>query len=126
MVICRKCNKQTRPDDFILDHVYKMVVCKNCVKDRQTREQVHKEIEAQKAQQKEVKEEQKPSGWDKDDDYLERAYRLKQQNAPKVERVDGKKVRYSCQRCKYRFLYDTDRRTPSVCPYCSTPVPKVM
>ena len=126
-VTCKKCGKQVRSEDFVLDHFYKMVVCKNCVKDRQARESVHRELAKQKEEKKnqEKTEDPKPAGWDKEDEYLNRAYKMKLQSMPEVEKVDDKRVKYTCQKCKYKFTYDRERMVPPNCPYCGLAVQKV-
>ena len=115
MTKCRKCGKDASTDDMVLDPVFKMVVCKLCVKERKLQEmQKNKpqiEIEAEK---------KKPAGWDKEDEYLERASRSKQKQVVQVRRIDADTVMYPCVQCKYEFKYSLGRQKPSQCPFCGT------
>ena len=119
-VKCRNCGKEYPSNSFVLDHVYRMVVCPQCVKDRQRKEIVHKEAAQQQAVQEIAK---KPVGWDHDDELIERAHAAKQaksSSAPGslVKTADGK-YKYRCPRCKYEFAYNKQTNTPSHCPYCN-------
>lgn len=124
-VPCRKCGKPTLSTNLVLDPVYRMVVCPECVKARKARERMVYE-EQETPIQEEVKQAKpaKPAGWDAEDEYLEKMTRLKQKTSPQIQRVDAERVRYTCQKCKYNFLYNTVKQTPIHCPYCGTPVTK--
>jgi DNA-directed RNA polymerase subunit RPC12/RpoP len=117
-VKCRRCGKEVRPEEMVLDYVYRMMVCPSCVKERKTGEQVKKELK----QQGIIKEKPKPAGWDAEDDYLERVQQEREKSTIKVQKVDSDHVKYQCVKCKYSFLYNVTRKTPAVCPYCSTPI----
>lgn len=119
-VLCKKCGKYANSSDFVLDPVFKLMVCPSCVKDRKMRENIHNELDPRK--QKKPAEEQKPEGWDSEDDYLNKAYNAKMKNAVQVERMEGDKVKYTCPKCKYKFTYDTAVKKPNMCPYCSMKV----
>ena len=123
-VKCRKCGKDVKSDEFVLDPVYKMMVCAQCVKDRRMLETAEKKQtqEAVKAKAREEEKKQRPAGWDMDDAEIERAYRDKQAQKSAVERIDNERVRYNCKKCKYSFIYHVPQQRPSRCPYCSTPV----
>lgn len=126
-VLCKNCNRYAMSPEFVLDPVIKMMVCSACVKERRYREQVHSEVKKTREESKKQKvvEELKPAGWDKEDDMLDKVYKMKMRNAVKVDRIDGTKVKYTCQKCKYKFIYDEEKRRPNMCPYCSTEISKV-
>jgi DNA-directed RNA polymerase subunit RPC12/RpoP len=121
-VKCRNCGKEYPADQFVLDHVYKMMVCPQCVKDRQKKEYA---LKSKTGQAEEEPEQKKPSGWDKEDEYIEKAYKEKQSrqsNSPVFEEIDRDKIKYKCSKCGYKFVYNRLSKTPSKCPYCMTEV----
>lgn len=122
MVKCRNCGKEYPADQFVLDYVYRMVVCPQCVKDRQKREVIHKEAkqQADEAKQQEEELKKKPAGWDRDDVLLEKAYAEKQAKKMPIVEIAPGKFRYRCQKCRYEFTYSKATNTPSRCPYCNT------
>jgi DNA-directed RNA polymerase subunit RPC12/RpoP len=103
-----------KPSEYVLDPFYRMMVCPACVKDRRMRENVHKEVDSLKKE--------KPAGFDKEDEYLERTYKEKMKQTVVVEKFSENKVKYKCPKCSYEFLYDTIRKTPGRCPYCATDI----
>lgn len=120
-VKCKKCGREFKSDEFVLDPVYKMMVCRECVKERRS-----KEFAAKKNQQREetkiametqIKKE-KPAGWDSEDAEIERAYKAKRAALPDVEKIDDQRVKYTCKKCKYEFVFNVLTRVPSRCPYC--------
>jgi len=121
MVKCRNCGKEAAASSFVLDYVYRMVVCPQCIKDRQKREVIHKEAKQQAEDVKKQEEElrKRPAGWDREDEYLERAYAEKESNALPIVEISPGKFRYRCPKCKYKFIYNRATNTPSVCPYCN-------
>jgi len=70
---------------------------------------------------------QKPLGWDKDDEYLEKISRMrKQEDQAQFEKIPGTDhVKCTCPHCKYTFRYDPFRKIPKTCPYCNNDVPKL-
>jgi DNA-directed RNA polymerase subunit RPC12/RpoP len=120
-VKCKVCGRDARSDEFVLDPVYKKMVCPYCVTDRRTRENVHKQVMEERLAAKDVeqKAKNKPVGWDKDDEYLERAHKARQDNKVKVEKIDNVFVKYTCHKCGYQFKFNTDKMMPVHCPYCS-------
>jgi DNA-directed RNA polymerase subunit RPC12/RpoP len=118
-VKCKNCGKEYPANSFVLDHVYRMMVCQQCVKDRQKRAIIHKEAQAQPVLQEEKK---KPAGWDHEDEVIEKAYAAKMaRRVPQDEPVqmgDGK-YKYRCPKCKYEFVYNQATKTPRRCPYCN-------
>lgn len=122
-VKCRNCGRDTRSDELVLDPVYRKMVCPYCVSERRQREQVHKEVAEQRLAQKEAaKPKDKPAGWDHEDDYLERAYKQKQDNKVRVEWIDKVKARYTCQKCGFKFTINAQKIIPAHCPYCGADV----
>ncbi|PIN86039.1 hypothetical protein COV19_06825 [Candidatus Woesearchaeota archaeon CG10_big_fil_rev_8_21_14_0_10_44_13] len=127
-VKCRQCGRYAKTNEFVLDHGYKMMVCPACVKDRKLREDVHREVDAQRqAKKKEGMEEvaEKSAGWDKEDEYLNKLHAAKMKNTVKVEYVTDDKVKYTCAKCSYKFIYDMTRKMPPGCPYCGTGIMKM-
>jgi len=122
-VKCRKCGRQAKPEEFILDPFYGMMVCPLCVKERKNKDRIHREIETMKNEKKE-EDVKRPADYDSDDIYLEKAYKTKMMNTVKVDRVGEDKVRYTCPKCSYTFEYNTARNIPGRCPYCSAEIKK--
>ncbi|HLP80266.1 MAG TPA: hypothetical protein VK158_06520 [Acidobacteriota bacterium] len=118
---CRRCGQQVESDKFILDPVYKMMVCPKCVQERKT--SAFKRTAAPKVEEPKPVEKPKPAGWDEEDDELE--YLSKQKGAsekPVIEKLADGKMKYTCAKCKYRFTYNEETKTPSSCPYCGRAV----
>ena len=115
-VVCKKCGRRAAADKFVLDPIYKMMICPNCVKEGKEKTIFNP------LQQDRPKEESKskPKGWDPDDEYLEKAYKQKQSLKPTFEPVGENKIKYICPRCKNKFLYDIVKRFPNVCPNCGS------
>jgi DNA-directed RNA polymerase subunit RPC12/RpoP len=119
-VTCKKCGRQAKANEFVLDPIYKMMVCQSCSKERKAKgimQDKPKTAEPAKPVEK------KPVGWDSDDDMLEKMSKAKvAKAAPSVEQVDADSIRYTCMKCKYKFIYHISKKQPSSCPYCGTPV----
>ncbi len=114
---CKRCGKQDDSTTFVLDSVYKVMVCRDCVKERKEKENMAKEKEeALKTGG------QKPAGWDSDDEYISKKYSMNKVDEPQVQRINSTKVKYTCKKCKYTFVYDEERETPKICPYCGKTV----
>ncbi len=122
-VKCKNCGMLVPTNELVLDNVFKMMVCRTCVKDRKMREDVHKELGDKKGIQ--VIEEKKPKGWDKDDDMLDKLYREKQKEVVQAEKISDDRVRYTCPKCGYKFQYDILAKKPSKCPYCDSEIAKM-
>ncbi|HII71708.1 TPA: hypothetical protein HA265_03055 [Candidatus Woesearchaeota archaeon] len=101
-VKCRRCGKHTSSAALVLDPVYRMMVCPNCVKER---------LNPKKEEPKDVK----PVGWDKDDEVLAKTYK------PKVYTPDGKR-KHTCSKCRHSFIHDSVKKYPMNCPMCGTKV----
>ena len=112
--VCKKCNKQAPASEFILDHVYRLMVCPACVRERKDKASVL-------AKEKPIStkpEKPKPAGWDVEDEYLEKAQ--KQRTKPAFERLDKDRVKYTCLNCKFKIVYTISKKYPTSCPYCGT------
>jgi len=114
---CKKCGRMAPSDQFVLDHIYRMVVCPNCIKDREQQ----KEVEKKQIYQKEKEQQQKP-GWDSEDDYLERAFKMKKESELPFKRISPDKIQYVCSKCKHQFAYNTVKKHPNLCPYCGSSI----
>jgi DNA-directed RNA polymerase subunit RPC12/RpoP len=124
-VKCKRCGREFKSDEFVLDPVYKMMVCRECVKERKSQEFAAaktKQREESKAQMEVQIKREKPAGWDAEDAEIERTYKNKQASAPKVERIDNERVKYTCKKCKYEFVFNVLKRVPGRCPYCSAEI----
>jgi len=109
---CRNCGRTANSEEFVLDPAYKMVVCPTCVKERKIKESdSYKKISTP-----EVK---RPIGYDEEDVYIEKRYKEKMKDAVVVKKVNDEKVQYQCPKCNYKFIYNTLKKTPVSCPYCS-------
>lgn len=118
-VRCRKCGESTESDNLVLDSVYKMMICPNCVNKRKAEERNSPKDNSVKNSPVKEKQEEKPPGWDKEDEYLEKMYQQKRGNSVKVKKIDSQTVKYICPKCKYAFVYNTVLKKPARCPYCS-------
>jgi Zn finger protein HypA/HybF involved in hydrogenase expression len=129
-VKCKKCGRPAKPNEFVLDAEFRMMVCPNCIREKRAKHEVYAELnamkQAKKAAEGEERKEEKPLGWDHEDDILEKAAKMKLKNSVKVEQIDDNHVKYSCPKCKYKFAYDTVRKMPKNCPYCSSELFKMM
>ncbi|MEM4271901.1 MAG: hypothetical protein QXD13_02350 [Candidatus Pacearchaeota archaeon] len=117
-VKCKNCGRMANAEEFVLDNSFKMMVCPACIKDKN-------KISVQKEEPKPEISVQKPAGWDKEDEYLERAFKAKVKQAAVVEKIDSEYVKYTCPHCKYSFKYSVIRKKPGVCPYCSEGIVKI-
>jgi hypothetical protein len=115
-VKCRKCGRIANSEKFVLDHTYKMMVCPTCVKERRYSEKMHSEIDSQKENTKTkstiTEENNLPSKKEAVDDTIVLD--------STSENSDKQKI--SCDKCKYKFNYNTATKTPRFCPYCNAAV----
>ena len=118
--VCKVCGNSSAADSFKLHHEYKKMVCPNCFSGR-TKELHKREQEVQN------KPEVKPPGWDKEDEYLEKLSKNRQeQNQTQFTKIPGTTdIKCLCFECKYSFKYDPFRKRPKHCPYCSAEIPKL-
>jgi DNA-directed RNA polymerase subunit RPC12/RpoP len=123
-VPCKRCGRMSPASQYILDPVYGMMVCQLCLKERKSKAAAL--VLRQDRQNAEAKKEEelknKPAGWDAEDEYLEKAYARKKQSQAAAERIDSNHFNYTCPKCKYRFVYDTERKFPKACPYCNSQI----
>jgi DNA-directed RNA polymerase subunit RPC12/RpoP len=114
-VVCRRCGKEARSNELILDPVYKMMVCQTCVKERRNppKKVGPTPVEIQEKKKMEV---------DREDAALEKAYSQKMKNTIMAQKVDELTVKYTCPRCSYKFNYNTEKKTPGTCPYCGAEI----
>lgn len=122
--VCKKCGRSANSEEFVLDPIYKMVVCPLCIKDQKKtrgKTQIDQAIEHTKQQKKEIQ--QKPAGWDQTDEYLEKVA-FQKSSGPKIqyERISEEKIKCVCPKCSYKFIRDIIKKYPASCPYCGTPV----
>lgn len=117
---CRICNNTAPADQFQLSHKHKLMVCPNCYsgKTELLREKIEKATKEKPP---------KPLGWDAEDEYLEKAVKLKQQEKkPKFERIPGtNQVNCICHHCEFKFRYNPFKKLPGTCPYCNGDIPKL-
>ncbi|MBU1201013.1 MAG: hypothetical protein KKA51_00800 [Nanoarchaeota archaeon] len=71
-----------------------------------------------------VSDKPKPAGWDAEDAYLEKMKKKIDITKPVVQEIDEERVKYTCLKCKYVFVYNMFKEYPKTCPYCKTPVSK--
>lgn len=131
---CKKCGKDTKVSDFVIDNVLKMAVCINCSNQRKretyknvnlNKQNYEEEIESpvdiinKKAKQNER------AGWDKIDERLVELNIQKRQSLPKVKRISNEKVKYKCSSCKYEFPYNFVKEIPKSCPFCDQKTEKI-
>lgn len=129
---CRRCGKESPVDEFVLDPIYKMMVCLTCVKERHLKEKVAAEIRSNKknvASTSAISDEEhpteaknKPKGWDLEDEYLERVYKQKSKNMAEVITIDKERVKYECPKCKFSFIYNVLKNIPTRCTYCGSEI----
>ncbi len=119
---CRNCGRDADANEFVLDSAFRMVVCPNCVKERKSKAMaadMQRKSAAEQAQSQKEASSGKPHDWDSDDEYLERASKTRNPNAVKAVRVDDERVKFKCPKCSYEIIYNTVKRIPARCPYCS-------
>lgn len=140
-VICRRCGKKSPADEFKIDHVYQLAVCRTCYSEREKNlpKKSRQEPTLRSLTEQKLKQEPEPPStgyeirkskiFDEDDEYLEKAVQKKQeekkrqqQNRIRTKKISENKVLYPCQECNYEFKYNTETRRPVVCPYCEKKV----
>ena len=68
-------------------------------------------------------EKKKPSGWDAEDELLDKLSKQKQKNKPGLKPLHGSDLSMcTCRKCEYHFKYDSGSNKPSRCPYCNTSI----
>jgi len=117
---CKKCGNDAPASDFRMHYDYKMMVCPNCFKG------IPEKIKVQNTAKKEEPEVPKAPGWDKEDEYLIRAAKVKKDEQKSwFQPIQGsQQLQCRCAACKYKFKYDPVKNMPKACPYCDGPIPK--
>jgi hypothetical protein len=105
IVKCNQCGGQAKAGEFVLDADYKMMVCPNCIRQKNMPKKPQVEANGQ------VKE-PKPKDWDADDEIIAKQF-AKKQATQKPQLKEGMKLK--CKKCDYVFVYKNQR----VCPYCN-------
>jgi hypothetical protein len=114
---CRNCGCDVPADSLKLHYELRQMVCEKCFKNPK------KDDPSPIVKNEPLK----PAGWDAEDDYLEKASRMKrEQNQVQFSRIPGtNNVKCTCFNCKYEFRYDPFRKQPRSCPYCDSDIPKL-
>jgi hypothetical protein len=122
--VCKKCKRTADATDFVLDVDYKMMVCPSCIKEKRMAKSASETQAMAQTEKQKQEEEQKarPAGWDKEDEYLEKAYKQRQKQKLTIEKVGDGIIMIVCPKCNYKFKYNIDRERPKNCTYCSEPV----
>ncbi|MDD5254103.1 MAG: hypothetical protein PHG05_03290 [Candidatus Nanoarchaeia archaeon] len=119
VVKCRQCGRSAPANEFILDHIYRKMVCPMCIKDRHEKEKVHEEFRLEretKSQKSELlKPESQAINLKKDFKLMQRPL---QQEKP-IEDKQNQKRRFKCTKCTFEFPYNPATKTPLRCPYCN-------
>ena len=115
---CRNCGREADAGEFALDSFFRMVVCPNCVKERKAKG-IAASIQKRQPETAPAHEASRPAGWDEDDDYLERTSKLKGKSTVRATRIDDERVKFKCPKCSYGITYNTVKKIPGRCPYCS-------
>jgi hypothetical protein len=115
-VLCKVCGNSHPAEQFKLHHDYRQMVCGGCFSGKTGPKKVERKQEVKK-----------PVGWDSEDEYLEKFSKLrKEENQAQFTRIPGTdNVKCRCAACKYSFKYNPYKKTPSICPYCNTDIPKL-
>ncbi len=118
-VTCKKCGRSVPSDQFVLDHINKMMVCQTCAR---TPNKPSPTIPPQPLKgplPKPIPFDKKHiPGYDKDDERLELLYQEKKNKMGKFKKLSEDKIKYQCSKCKNQFPFNIVRRTPLKCTYC--------
>jgi DNA-directed RNA polymerase subunit RPC12/RpoP len=87
-VPCKKCSKKVPVSELKLDYDEEMVICTECVKNKITKKEIHKE------------------------------FHKKKESAPKPILANPNKIIHQCVSCNFKFKIDMGRNKPNTCPYC--------
>jgi Zn finger protein HypA/HybF involved in hydrogenase expression len=122
---CKRCGNEAPATDFRMHYDYKMMVCPTCFKGgAKVIPKVENKVLPKKEEEPQIP---KAPGWDKDDEYLERAVKFKKEKEGGIfKQIPGtSQLMCTCPACKYSFRYDPVRKIPHGCPYCNGPIPRV-
>ena len=97
-VICKMCGKSAPASEFTLDPYYMKVVCAACAKARKANEKNMPIVE------KKVQSEPMPE---------------KRPNVNTIDlSADPNRIKHTCHKCKYKFIYNKEKHYPNLCPHC--------
>ncbi len=100
-----------------------MVVCPNCVREKKAKaiaRGIRGQAGAKEIRMEKPQEPSHPPDWDGEGEYLQRFAKTKAKSTIMAQRVDDEHVKFSCPKCSYVIKFDTVKKTPASCPYCST------
>ncbi len=123
-VKCKRCGKTASSDSFVLDGDYRMMVCPFCIQEKKDK-QKHQAASIDKMRKQAEEQEKiksKPAGWDEEDEYLNRLHKQKAKVGGDFEAIDEDRIKYTCSKCKYKFVHYLSKKAPSACPYCGMQV----
>jgi len=119
-VKCKKCGKLTPSNEFTLDPVYRMMVCRKCVAERRLKESP--------IQPGQTAVSVRPQGALPARQPVAGAPAVRPQpGLPAARREPGAvakssdKMKQKCKKCGFSFLYDAEKGYPLNCPNCGTP-----
>lgn len=92
MVSCKKCGNKAPASSMKLDLDEKLVICPDCLKNKK----IHKEI-------------------------VNEFFDKTQENKPTVEEKTTK-IPHKCASCGFKFMINSDTKSPRNCPYCNARV----
>ena len=123
-VQCKKCGRSVPSDQFVLDHLNKMMVCQTCARTPNKASptvpgQLNRNMPIAPVKHSVDKTDKKNiPGYDKDDEKINMLYQEKQNKLGKFKKLGDDKIKYQCSKCKNQFPFNVVRRTPSKCTYC--------
>ncbi|MBW2972166.1 hypothetical protein KY359_03980 [Candidatus Woesearchaeota archaeon] len=135
VVKCKRCGKESPANEFSLDPVYKMMVCRRCVEERRMKAnpvmprkfempegvpQPKRGPEPPVVRNEPMKVQGKPAP----KPMPERpAMRNEPRQMPKADLTHSPdKTKQTCKKCGYKFLFDAEKGYPRNCPHCGTPI----
>ena len=92
MVPCKKCGNKVPSSSLKLDIDERMVICPDCIKNKNMHKEIKEEIFHRKEENKSVEEEK------------------------------SARIAHKCTSCGYKFKIDIETKKPRNCPYCNTRV----
>ena len=90
MVVCKKCGNKAPVSSMKLDLDEKLIICPDCIKNKN----IHKEIK-------------------------EEIFHKKEENKEFKEEIPAK-TSHKCTSCGYKFMVNIETKTPKNCPYCNS------
>ncbi len=126
-VQCKRCGRLSPANDFVIDHLNKVMVCSACAKGA-PKPTTLSELAAKKptvlkaripAPSAPIAPAKRVTVNDPEEDKMEKAYQEKKAKLGAYPRIDDEKVRYKCGKCGYQFPYNKVKQSPAKCPYCA-------